>query len=96
MIDLANKNPVNWLLAGVSAVVGGLVALLGGIDPALAFLSSTSGLWFPIGSVTGGVILPKLGLETWGTRLALTVALAYVTLKGATLIERGAERLQER
>lgn len=96
MIELDEIEPVKWLLAGVSAVIGSIFAAFGGIDPALAFLSSTSGLWFPLGSVTGGIILPEFGLEEMGTRLALTVALAYVTLKGAKLIERGAERLQER
>ncbi|PSQ06653.1 hypothetical protein BRC92_00340 [Halobacteriales archaeon QS_4_69_31] len=84
-------------LAGFTVLTSTIAQVgFGLFDPAWALLSSTAGIWFPIGATTGATILPELGYAELGTKILLGSALIYVGVQLERLITKVQKWKQER
>ncbi len=85
------KRIVTSPIAALSVVGSFLLATVPAAEPVWSFLAATSATWFPIFSVSGGVLLPELGYPEIGSTLLFMAATAYVTI----YLDKFAEKVQQ-
>jgi hypothetical protein len=85
------KKAVTSPLTALSVVGSFALAVVPAAEPLWTFLSATAGTWFPIASVSGGVILPEVGYPEIGSTLLLMAAAAYVTV----YLDKFVDKVQE-
>lgn len=74
------KKVVTSPAVALSVVGSFALAVVPAAEPIWSFLSMTAGTWFPIASVSGGVLLPEIGYPELGSTLLFMAATAYVTV----------------
>lgn len=85
------KKIVTSPLVALGAIGSFVLGVLPVAEPIWSFLAATAGTWFPIASVSGGVLLPELGYGAVGSTLLFMAATAYVTV----YLDRFIDRVQE-
>ncbi len=77
--------------AALSVVGSFALGVIPAAEPIWTFLSATAGTWFPIASVSGGVLLPEIGFPAAGSTLLFMAATAYVTV----YLDKFVDKVQE-
>lgn len=85
------KQIVTSPFAALSVFGSLLLAVVPAAEPLWSFLAATAGTWFPIASVSGGILLPELGYPQIGSTLLFMAATAYVTV----YLDKFADKVKE-